>query len=45
MITSFLIGLVLGLVAGLLVMRKHRAKLESAESKGKELLAALKSDK
>jgi NhaP-type Na+/H+ or K+/H+ antiporter len=45
MIISFLVGLVLGLVAGLLISRKHRAKLESAEAKGKDLLAALKGDK
>jgi NhaP-type Na+/H+ or K+/H+ antiporter len=42
MIISFLVGLVLGLVAGLLISRKHRAKLESAEAKGKSILDALK---
>jgi len=42
MIISFLVGLVLGLVAGLLISRKHRAKLESAEAKGRSLIDALK---
>ena len=42
---TFILGLVIGLVSGLLISRKHRAKLESAESKGKELLSALKGDK
>lgn len=42
MIISFLVGLILGLVAGLLISRKHRAKLESAEAKGRSLLDALK---
>jgi hypothetical protein len=37
-ILSFLAGL----VTGLLVSRKHRAKLESAESKTRSLLDALK---
>ena len=40
-----ILSFIAGLITGLLVSRKHRAKLESAESKGKELLAALKSDK
>jgi hypothetical protein len=42
MIISFILGLVLGLVAGLLISRKHRAKLESAEAKGRSLIDALK---
>ena len=42
MITSFLIGLVLGIIAGLLISRKHRAKLESAEAKTRSLLDVLK---
>lgn len=42
MITSFLIGLAVGLVSGLLISRKHRAKLESAEAKGRSLLDVLK---
>lgn len=41
MITAILSFLV-GLVSGLLISRKHRAKLESAESKGRSLIAALK---
>jgi hypothetical protein len=42
MITSFLIGLVLGVIAGLLISRKNRSKLEAAEAKGRGLLDALK---
>jgi uncharacterized membrane-anchored protein YhcB (DUF1043 family) len=42
MIISFLVGIVLGLVAGLLISRKHRSKLESAEQKGRSILDALK---
>ena len=42
MITSFLIGVVLGFIAGLLVFRNNAAKAASAESKGKSLLDALK---
>jgi hypothetical protein len=41
MITA-IVSFILGLVTGLLVSRKHRAKLESAESKGRSLLDALK---
>lgn len=41
MITHIL-ALAVGLVAGILISRKHRSKLESAEQKGKDLLAALK---
>jgi hypothetical protein len=37
-----ILSFILGLVTGLLVSRKHRAKLESAESKGRSLLDALK---
>jgi hypothetical protein len=37
-----IISFLLGLVAGVLVSRKHRTKLEAAESKGRSLLAALK---
>lgn len=37
-IVSFLVGL----VSGLLISRKHRAKLESAEAKGRSLLDVLK---
>ena len=42
MITSFIVGLVIGLAAGLLISRKHRGKLESAEAKGRQALDALK---
>lgn len=42
MITSFLIGLVLGVIAGLLISRKNRSKLEAAEAKGRQALDALK---
>ena len=42
MIISFLVGLVIGLVAGLLISRKHRAKLESAEAKTRSLIDVLK---
>ena len=42
MITSFLIGLVVGFIAGLLVYRNNAAKAASAESKGKTILDALK---
>lgn len=37
-IVSFLVGL----VVGLLVSRKHRAKLENVEDKGRKLLDVLK---
>ena len=39
---SYLIVFALGVVAGLLVMRKHRASAESIEAKGRSLLDALK---
>ena len=42
MITSFLTGLVLGVIAGLLIMRKHAAKASELEAKGKTILDALK---
>lgn len=42
---THLIALLVGLVAGLLIMRKHKAKADSLEAKGKDLLAALKGDK
>ena len=42
MITSFLTGLVLGVIAGLLISRKNRSKLEAAEAKGKTIHDALK---
>lgn len=39
---THLLALLVGFVAGALVMRKHKAKADSIESKSKELLAALK---
>lgn len=39
---TVIISFLLGLAVGILVSRKHRAKLEAAESKGRSLLAALK---
>jgi hypothetical protein len=42
MITAILISFTLGLVTGLLVMRKHRAAADSIEAKGKTILDALK---
>ena len=41
MITA-IVSFILGLVTGLLVMRKHKAKADSIEAKGKTILAALK---
>ena len=41
MITAIL-SFILGLVTGLLVMRKHKAKADALESKGRSLLDALK---
>ena len=42
MITSFLVALIVGFLAGALVMRKHKAKADSIEAKGKTILDALK---
>jgi hypothetical protein len=42
MILAILISFTLGLVTGLLVMRKHKAKADSLEAKGKTILDALK---
>jgi hypothetical protein len=42
MITAILISLVVGFVAGALVMRKHKAKADTLEAKGKSILDALK---
>jgi hypothetical protein len=42
MITAILVSFTLGLVTGLLVMRKHRAKASELEAKGKTILDALK---
>jgi hypothetical protein len=41
MITTIL-SFILGLVTGLLVMRKHKAKADAIEAKGKGLLDVLK---
>jgi len=41
-VLSFLIGILLGFLGGALVVRKHFAKLKSAESQGRVLLDALK---
>lgn len=41
-IELFLIGLVIGFIAGLLVFRKNQRKFAESEIKGKELLDALK---
>jgi len=37
-----ILSFILGLVTGLLVMRKHKAKADSLEAKGKAALDALK---
>lgn len=39
---THLLALLVGFVAGALVMRKHKAKADSIEAKGKSLLDALK---
>lgn len=39
---THLLALAVGLVAGILISRKNRSKLESAESKARSLLDALK---
>jgi uncharacterized membrane-anchored protein YhcB (DUF1043 family) len=39
---THLLALLVGFVAGALVMRKHKSKAESIEAKGKTLLDALK---
>lgn len=39
---TVIISFLLGLVVGLLISRKHRAKLESVEDKGRKLLDVLK---
>jgi hypothetical protein len=45
MITAILVSFTLGLVTGLLVMRKHRAAADSLEAKGRQALDALKGRK
>ena len=42
---THLLALVVGFVAGALVFRKHAAKASELEAKGRQALAALKSDK
>lgn len=39
---THLLAFIIGLVAGLLISRKHRAKLEGVEDKGRKLLDILK---
>jgi len=39
---THLIALLVGFVAGVLVMRKHKAKADTLEAKGKSILDALK---
>ncbi len=39
---THLLALIVGFVAGALVMRKHKAKADSLEAKGKTILEALK---
>lgn len=39
---THLLALLVGFVAGSLVMRKHKAKADSIEAKGKTILDALK---
>ena len=38
----FVTGLLIGVVAGLLIYRKHAASLKASEDKGKSILDALK---
>jgi F0F1-type ATP synthase assembly protein I len=40
--TTFLIGLLIGFIAGLLVFRNNAAKAAKLEDKGKSILDALK---
>jgi F0F1-type ATP synthase assembly protein I len=39
---TYLLALLLGFVAGALVMRKHKAKADTLEAKGRQALDALK---
>jgi uncharacterized membrane-anchored protein YhcB (DUF1043 family) len=39
---THLLALLVGFVAGALVMRKHKAKADTLEAKGRQALAALK---
>lgn len=40
--TTAIVSFLVGLVSGLLISRKHRAKLESAEAKTRTILDVLK---
>jgi len=40
---THLLALLIGFVAGALVMRKHKAKADTLEAKGRQALDALKS--
>jgi hypothetical protein len=42
MITAIIISFTLGLLTGVLVMRKHSAKAASLENKGRSILDVLK---
>lgn len=42
MIIAILLSFLAGLITGLLVMRKHKAKADAIEAKGKGLLDILK---
>jgi len=42
MITAIIISFILGLLTGVLVMRKHAAKAASLENKGRSILDILK---
>ena len=39
---THILALLVGFVAGALVMRKHKAKADTLEAKGRSLLSALK---
>ena len=41
-IITFLVGALAGVLAGLLIYRKHSAKAQSLEAQGKSILDALK---
>lgn len=42
---THLLALLVGLVAGMLIMRKHKAKADSVEAKGRSILDILKGRK
>ena len=39
---TYLLALLIGFIAGALVMRKHKAKADTLEAKGRQALDALK---